>query len=293
MDDPRDVGSRLPLVDLVDRVDGWMAEAVPSESSREIARQTLRRFVRFAAVHGVDDAFEVDADLARMFVAAPTRTSQAPSVATQHQRRWALRLAFRLWHETDSRAPDPTRALYLQQRSAAIDRPLTEIEVDEIRAASRLTLSETRLPVIVALAEASATVAEIAEVDGTAVDSVRGGVALPGSPHALPRTTRLTEWGIAQVQRRLDVIGEDRLAYDGTGVGRAGQASITLALGRLLGRTRLADDAAVGLGSLRATAGRRAFDATGRIESAAHVLGCRSLDTAARLIGWDWTQEPS
>jgi integrase/recombinase XerC len=48
----------------------------------------------------------------------------------------------------------------------------------------------------------------------------------------------------------------------------------------------------LGLSSVRAWAGRHAFDLTGRIEDAAAVMGCRTLDGAARLIGWDWTERP-
>ena len=40
--------------------------------------------------------------------------------------------------------------------------------------------------------------------------------------------------------------------------------------------------------SLATWAGRRVFDATGRIEEAAKTLGLRSLDTAAAAIGFGW-----
>jgi hypothetical protein len=32
------------------------------------------------------------------------------------------------------------------------------------------------------------------------------------------------------------------------------------------------------------------FDSTGSIDQAARVLGVRSLDQAARIIDWDWTE---
>jgi integrase/recombinase XerC len=40
--------------------------------------------------------------------------------------------------------------------------------------------------------------------------------------------------------------------------------------------------------SLPNWAGRRAFEETGRIEEAARTLGLRTLDAAARQIGWSW-----
>ena len=41
--------------------------------------------------------------------------------------------------------------------------------------------------------------------------------------------------------------------------------------------------------SVAAWAGRRCFDETGDITKVAQLLGVRSLDQAARIIGWDWT----
>jgi hypothetical protein len=40
--------------------------------------------------------------------------------------------------------------------------------------------------------------------------------------------------------------------------------------------------------SVAAWAGARVLADTGRIEAAARALGCRSLDTAARLLRFDW-----
>jgi integrase/recombinase XerC len=44
--------------------------------------------------------------------------------------------------------------------------------------------------------------------------------------------------------------------------------------------------------SIRAWAGWKVFEASGRIEEAAKALGLRSLDSAATQIGHDWLAEP-
>ena len=46
-------------------------------------------------------------------------------------------------------------------------------------------------------------------------------------------------------------------------------------------------------GSVVAWAGRRIFEETGSIEEVARRLGIRSLDRAARLIGWGWAPRPA
>ena len=45
-------------------------------------------------------------------------------------------------------------------------------------------------------------------------------------------------------------------------------------------------------GSVVAWAGRRVFEESGSIEEVARRLGIRSLDRAARFIGWGWAPQP-
>lgn len=66
------------------------------------------------------------------------------------------------------------------------------------------------------------------------------------------------------------------------------QAAIGATASTVLLRAGLADDRAVNPTSITAHAGARAFAETGRIEEAALVMGCKSLTTAAQLIGYDW-----
>jgi hypothetical protein len=169
---------------------------------------------------------------------------------------------------------------------------LADDEVDLVRLASRVTVAESRLPAIVALAEASATTTEIAAITAADVDLDAGTVQLPGSRLTRHRVAPLTDWGRIQIRRRVDTVGDRRLTYDGHGDGSAGQRSVSVGLGRLLNAAGLGSEPDVGLGSIRAATGRRVFADTGRIEAAANTLGCRSLDIAARLIGWEWTKPP-
>jgi hypothetical protein len=53
-------------------------------------------------------------------------------------------------------------------------------------------------------------------------------------------------------------------------------------------RAGLAGDRRVRPASIAGWAGRRVFEESGRVEDAARVLGVRSLDSAARMIGLDW-----
>ncbi len=279
---------------LVGLVVSWMDRVGYSASTCAVTAEGLERFVGFAAAHGVDRLEGVTEELAAGFVAAPGVGGGRPVVATQHHRRSVLRVLFRVLHSMDASVVDPTWALELPSRSVEALRPLTDDELDVLRAVSLSTLAETRQPSIVALAEAGAVTTEIAAVAAADVDLDAGWVSLPGCHQARGRRVPLTEWGTAQLARRIGHLdGQDRpLAYNGADRRHAGQASISTNLRRLFTRARLTGEPDLGLGSVRAWAGRRAFDTSGRVEDAARVLGCRSLDAAARLIGWDWQADP-
>jgi site-specific recombinase XerD len=282
------------LAALVASVLGWMGECGYTGSTREVTSETLTRFVAFAAAHGVRRVGEVTEDLAAGFVAASNTDGSSPAVPTMHQRRSVLRVFFRMLHRVDPAVLDPTWALALPSRTTAACRPVTDDELDVLRAVSLSSLGETRCPSIVALAEAGAVTTEIAAVTAAEVDPGAGVVSLCGSLHANPRVVELTEWGTAQLARRVrHLAGEPvALAYAGAGRRHAAQASISTTLRTLFTRAGLSSEPDLKLASVRAWAGRRGFDRSGRIDHAAAVLGCRSLDTTARIIGWDWGAEP-
>lgn len=275
------------LTELATEVEEWMSVCGHSDASRQIAAQTLRRFVRFTAAHNVTVATDTTPELVTAFIHATGPDFNPPAVATMHQRRAVIRLAFRLYHRVDPTVTDPTYDLILSSRSTLTVRPLTDDELDVLRAVSLSTLIETRQPAIVAIAEAGAVTTEIAAVTRTDVNLDAGTVALPGARHAVARTVPLTEWGAAQLARRARCT-DGALTYNGSGVGNAAQASVSVALRRMFHTAGFGAEHDLNLGSVRAWAGRRAFNGTGRIDDAARVLGCRSLDAAARLIGWEW-----
>ena len=86
-----------------------------------------------------------------------------------------------------------------------------------------------------------------------------------------------------------------RLTYAGSGTAERRQASSCLAIGETLRRAGLGGEPDVRPLSVAAWAGARVFAETGRIEAAASALGVRSLDRAARLVGFDWndTDDPA
>lgn len=218
-----------------------------------------------------------------------------PSVSTMHLRRSSVRLYFRIARQLDLYDIDPTVDLVLPPRSPLSKRPLTDDEVALCRSCSLHNLTETIRSAAWALAEATARTSEIPHIAVSDLDIEKCRVRLHGSNKADPRWGSLTPWGREQLERRLEgltrerPVGDRLVAYSGAAPVHSGQAASCIAITEILTRSGLASEPDVRPGSVVAWAGTRIFHETGCIGEVARQLGMRSLDGAARMIGWDWS----
>lgn len=254
----------------------------------------IARFVRRLDVLGVGTLGAVTAAQAYEFVheAVLYRDRWAdPGLGTTHFRRSAIRVFFRVARQLHLVKHDPTMDLVLPARSAHRTRPLHDDEELLGRVASRQTLFATRLPTAWALGQATAVSSELAAVRVCDVDLVAGVVHLHGCSKRCPRDGVLTAWGIEQLRRRIDELGDDRapLVYGAQSSQVSGQASSCGAVHKVLIHAGLAGEPDVRPQSLAGWAGRRIFEKTGLEREVAKALGIRSLDRAAQAIGWDWS----
>jgi integrase/recombinase XerC len=126
------------------------------------------------------------------------------------------------------------------------------------------------------------------------VDLESGRVWVAGSPRTRARWGQLTQWGVAQIARYLKELPEEPetpIIGGGTPGSALAQSSAVGVIAQTLRRAGLAEAPDVRPSSVAAWAGRKVFDETGRVDVAAQQLGIRSLDRAARFIGWDWAPE--
>jgi len=256
--------------------------------------ELLERFGRFiAAGQCVSDLDRVTPQHVKAFVSAPGGDGTAPGVATQHLRRSSVRLLFRIARELGLAAGDPTLDLRLPPRSLSNSRPLTDEEVALCRSSALYSLSSTRLAAAWALTEATARTAELPHMRVADLDLDRRRVRIHGSPRTEARWGRLSDWGRVQLERRVRELGRAAelstlLVYGGDGSAESRQASSCQAIAETLRRAGLGSEPDVRPVSVASWAGALVLANTGRIDLAARALGCRSLDTAARLIGLDW-----
>ncbi len=294
-------------------LEGQKREITPSEFSEvvlqrlretDLADQTMPRVAetvtRFTAYlergHRVSSIRHITQEHVEGFVFAPLPDSsgrRSPAIATMHVRRTALRLYFRIARQEGLLEADPTVDLHLSPRSGVAVRPLTSDEIILCRSYSLRTLTATRHPVAFALAEATARTSEIPHIRVSDLDVVQGRVWLHGSPKTEDRWGFPSQWGLLQLARRVEALkgesGQDpRLVYRGSGSEESRQAASCIAITQTLERAGLAGEPDVRPLSIVAWAGHCIFTETGRIDEVAVRTGMRSLDRAARLIGWQW-----
>jgi integrase len=288
-------GSFISIRSLISRVvDAWLDDFDLSEQSVRRMVEITERFVQFIeALARAQTAGEVSASLCERFVKAPIADdseARQPSIATMHLRRATLRLLFRTARDLGLYEGDPTLDLVLPPRTSLKVRALTDEEVALCRSFSLYSLTQTRLPAAWALAEAAARTSEIPYIRKSDVDLENGRVWLHGSSKAEPRWGVPTTWGLSQIKRRVERVGDENcpLIYTGRGSPEAKQSASCIAIAETLMRAGLGSEPDVRPGSVVAWAGARIFEQTGRIEEVARRLGMRSLDRAARFIDFDW-----
>lgn len=283
------------LAEQIDQLRPAVGDGAVVAAQWERTSAILDRFGRFAVDGcGLCSLGDVTSDVARSFVTAATGTGQTPSASTMHWRRTALRLLFRAARRQGLVDGDPTLDLSLPPRSSLGTRPLTDDEVTLCRSAAQWSLAGSRRAAVWALAEATCRSSELPNISGDDIDLGSGRVWIAGGKATQPRTGRLTEWGLLQVRARLDELEAPSLpiVYSGRSPSGAGQVSGAAAIVDVLTRAGLHQEPDVRPGSVAAWAGRRVLEETGRIEVAAEALGVRSLDQAARIVGWDWRADP-
>jgi integrase len=260
------------VLGLFERFGVFVSRAFGIASLRDVSREQVEAFVRASTVG----------------------TGHAPSAATMQLRRSALRLLFRTARELELLDGDPTVDLVLPSRTNESARPLTDQEVEQCRRVCLHDLASTRLSLAWALGEATARTSDIPHIALDDLDLDRTRVWIHGSSKTESRWGVLTEWGSTQVARHIrglspGVESATLLAYGGSGNVESRRSFSSQAIRETLQRAGLTVDPYVRPASLAAWAGVCVMRETERIEAVASALGVRSLDAAARMIGWDWT----
>jgi integrase/recombinase XerC len=262
-----------------------------TETTAARTESTWARFARFVSNSGVRSLADVTPELTSSFVRSRTSQDVQAGTATLHNRRTSLRLLFRTARRVGLVDGDPTLDLVLPPRVIGAFRPLADDEIALCRDAASWWMSSQRFAAVWALAEATARGGELGAVRVADVDLDGSTVWLSGGKRVAPRRAPLTNWGRAALERRIAAVDVgEYVAYQGASPRSGGRVSAASAVTAVLTRAGLHGEADIRPSSVAAWAGRSEFDRAGDIASTARLLGVRSLDTAARMIAWDWTR---
>ena len=282
----------------------WHAldELAPSTQARfaEILAQATRRAERLGITHWGPDFDQVACEA---FVHSRTSDAGEPSVSTLHLRRSSLRAGFTTLLRIGLIAKDPTGSIILPTRSQLTTRAATDDEIAllEMHALASRT---SRQPMILALAEASGLTAEIPFVTFEHLDDLDNPMEVEflGTPWVKARVVPLSPFGQRVLRGRIKVLRRDgtlrmneSIVYAGTK--KRGDvsptASMCQSITEVFSRAGLHQERDLRPASIAFWAGRQAFEAaSGRqLEAAAHAMGLKSLDKAARKIDYSWDQQ--
>lgn len=291
------------LATIADAVlDAWNSAADTGAMSQQTVTKfslLVNRFCRFATAHGIESINDITTTVVEDFVHARGRDRSGervePSLATKHIRLSTLRVFFRTARSLGIGCDDPTAVIDLPGRGRpGHRRALTPDEAQLVRFFADLG-AHKRHSSTVALLLAGARTGEIGHLTVGDIDANKKAARLPGSVKYAQRVVPLDDHAAMVLKARIAHLGGDPrqpLCDTGTGSDAARQARVGMTVGAVLRAAGLSVDPAITPTSLTAYAGAQAFGQTGLIEDAARVMGARSLDSAATLIGFDW-QDPS
>lgn len=231
---------------------------------------------------------EIGPEDVQAFVDSRRPDGSMPTYGVRRARRRSLRLAFRAGRQLNLVRVDPTSEIDLGVSPSIRSRPLTDEETALGRTHSFNSLEDLRRPIAWALAEATARTSEMGGVRVGDVALGSGTVRLPGTAVTDARVGTFTEWGLAQVRRRIERAtdpGESLVQW------RRGPTNAVAASVQAITETLRAagiDSPDVRPLSLVAWRGRSLIEAGIPIDEVARRLGMRSLDSAARLIWFEW-----
>ncbi|SHT89426.1 Site-specific recombinase XerD [Mycobacteroides abscessus subsp. abscessus] len=301
---PLDATAAIQLTTVVAKVsEHWnISTCTGAMSTQTAVKFTLlaSRFERFAAAHGATTIDTIGNDLVLKFVTAPGRTRHGAvsgaAVATMHNRRSALRALFRTARLIGLIINDPTSGIALPNRTTSIRRPITNEEAALIRLMSQRD-QPTRHTATAALLLAGAHTSELGHITADDIKAGTWAIRAHGSAKHDSRDLQLDSWSRQAVAMRAAHLTASLTSpnskppvlctgADGTDAHK--QARVCVTVREILTRAGLSDDPSIRPSSLTAYAARRNFDNTGRIEDAARVIGSRSLDSTAALIGYQW-----
>ena len=284
----RSLESWLPLVQETLR----QRPLTPATTKKAVNEATL--LFRYVGEVGVTSFDDVTREMVTDWCYAPrpdrSGKHRSPSVSTIRNRQWLARTAFEalatLGVPVDSR--ELVGDLLSREQNGGFTRPMTEWEVDQVKAFADTRHYLSRGSLMVGFGLSGGDAAEIGFVRRRDVDLSAATVTFRG---AKARTNPLDKWSAETVELWLhnnpEVAPGDLLCVSHTTDSRVAAQRVNARLCAVFSKAGFSDVSGVSARSLRLTGARRVLDAHG-IEAAALFLGSLSLDGTALALQYEW-----
>jgi hypothetical protein len=250
-----------------------------------------RSFYTYVADIGVHDVRDITEEHAAEFIMMPVhdgRLLKRPSESTQKNRRFAIRAIFKTARKLGYQNLDPTPDIEVDALGTPKRKICISADIEALREGAPMGMVSTGLPAVLAFAEAGASNSEIRHLRGIDVDLRLLTVSLPGTGSLNARINSLTEWGGHVLDARLTELSSmDLIVVSTMRKPSLSNGAVSNAFRQITRNARLGD-CGFNVDSVRGWRAREVFGISERIEDVAVFLGLRTLDGAARFIGYDW-----
>jgi integrase len=278
----------VPLSHIEELVVAALSEGFTgSRSTLADTLASVTAFFRFARNHGLEHLDEIDERFVEAFIVRAVHRAgvyRDPAPSTVHNRRWEMGELFdtlrrpRLWN-------GPVLfGVPVSHKNGDATRPLTEREMHAVHVHAYHWLVPTRRPLVVALAEAGGSAAEIATVEAGDIDLEQGTVTFRGDDARSNPIPPVALDGLRAALAAGAGVGERRLTVsDALDIDRA-KRSVTQELSSVIRDAGLSTVARVSGRSIALHHALALFHRDG-IGAAVRFLGARSVDTTMRSLG--------
>lgn len=244
-------------------------------------------FFRYARHNGVETMNEVDEHLVEAFIQRAVQRAgdyRDPAPATVRNRRWEISELFETLRRLQLWDGPVLFGEPIHSRSGEATRPLTAREMHLVRVHSYHWMVPSRRPIVVALAEAGGSAAEIAAIELSDLDLDAGTVRFGGEA---ARLNIIPAEALAALRHTLGngaAVGGRRLVVGDSLDANRAKRSVTQELSETIRDAGLSRTPRVSGRSIRLHQALEVFRNVG-IGAAVRFLGATSVDTTMRSLG--------
>lgn len=263
-------------------------------------KTSIRSLARYCEARGVTVLSTITVNEVIDWLNAPTASGQ-PTRNEQVVRRAAARVFFTVAARIGLWDQNPALPIQIPGKYTRYTSPFTDTQIDILKNGAVFRHGETQAPAIVALLLSGVTSGECGSVRICDIDLTARTITTPVQASRFVRQRVLPiadQWCSVALRNRVTALTDAGANADGWLVyqGESPEwqrrnAACSNLVTKVLRLTRLYEQGISRIASITEWVAVNAYQQTGDLKYVANLLGMRSLDAAAHLVGHEWTVE--